>query len=77
MVFLQKVRFCNFIRNNPRLFSACQRKKIVIAVASFMNFDFKLIDLVMREAFCKLKKARKYFFNLVNLFYNHKMLEYF
>ena len=43
----------------------------------FMNFDFKLIDLVMREAFCKLKKARKYFFNLVNLFYNHKMLENF
>ncbi len=36
MAFLQKVSFCNFIRNNPWLFSACQRKKIVIAVASFI-----------------------------------------
>ena len=34
MTFLQKVSFCKFIRNNPRLFSAYQRKKIVIAVAS-------------------------------------------
>jgi len=34
MVFLQKVSFCNFIRNNPSLFSAWRRKKIVIAVAS-------------------------------------------
>jgi cholesterol transport system auxiliary component len=32
MAFLQKVSFCNFIRNNPGLFSACWRKKIVIAV---------------------------------------------
>ena len=32
--FLQKVSFCKFIRNNPRLFSAYRRKKIVIAVAS-------------------------------------------
>ena len=36
MAFLQKVSFCNFIRNNPRLFSACRQKKIVIAVASFI-----------------------------------------
>ena len=34
MAFLQKVSFCNFIRNNPSLFSAWRRKKIVIAVAS-------------------------------------------
>ena len=32
--FLQKDSFCTFIRNNPRLFSAYRRKKIVIAVAS-------------------------------------------
>ena len=32
--FLQKDSFCKFIRNNPRLFSAYRRKKIVIAVAS-------------------------------------------
>ncbi len=32
MAFLQKVSFCNFIRNNPGLFSACRWKKIVIAV---------------------------------------------
>ncbi len=36
MTFLQKVSFCKFIRNNPRLFSAYRRKKIVIAVASFI-----------------------------------------
>ena len=32
--FLQRVSCCKFIRNNPRLFSAYRRKKIVIAVAS-------------------------------------------
>jgi len=45
MAFLQKVSFCNFIRNNPRLFSACRRKKIVIAVASLnknnKNYNLK------------------------------------
>ncbi len=46
MAFLQKVSFCNFIRNNPRLFSACQRKKIVITVASLIfknNNPFLLV----------------------------------
>jgi hypothetical protein len=36
LAFLQKVSFCNFIRHNPRLFFACQRKELVIAVASFL-----------------------------------------
>ena len=36
MAFLQKVSFYNFIRNNPWLFSACQRKKIVFAVVSII-----------------------------------------
>jgi hypothetical protein len=34
MTFLQKVSFCKFIRNNPRLFSAYRGKKIVITVAT-------------------------------------------
>ena len=34
-MFLQKVSFCKFIRNNPRLFSAYRQKKIVIAVSSY------------------------------------------
>jgi hypothetical protein len=38
MVFLQKVSFCNFIRNNLRLFSICWRKKIVIELSSFIYF---------------------------------------
>ena len=41
MAFLQKVSFCNLIRNNPRLFSGCRRKKIVLAVASLF-FGFSL-----------------------------------
>ena len=45
MEFLQKVSFCNSIRNNPRLFSACRQKKIVIAVASFI-FLFKYSDIL-------------------------------
>jgi len=45
MAFLQKVSFCNFIRNNPRLFFTCQRKKIVIAVASFI-FLFIYSDIL-------------------------------
>ncbi len=36
MVFLQKVSFCNFTRNNLWLFSACRLKKIVITVASYI-----------------------------------------
>jgi len=36
MTLLQKVSFCKFIRNNPRLFFAYRRKKIVIAVASLI-----------------------------------------
>jgi len=32
MTLLQKVSFCNSIRNNPWLFSAYRRKKIVIPV---------------------------------------------
>ena len=43
MVFLQKVSFCNLIRNNPWLFPACRRKKIVITVTSYINnFNLKL-----------------------------------
>ena len=38
MAFLQKVSFCNLIRTNPCLFSACRRKKVVITVASFIIF---------------------------------------
>jgi hypothetical protein len=36
MEFLQKVSFCNFIRNNPWLFSACWRKKVGTAVTSYI-----------------------------------------
>jgi hypothetical protein len=36
MDFLQKVSFCNFIRNNPWLFSSCWRKKVGIAVTSYI-----------------------------------------
>jgi hypothetical protein len=42
MAFLQKFSFYNFIRNNPRLFSACRWKKIVIAVASNISLLFIL-----------------------------------
>jgi len=42
MAFLQKVSLWNFIRNNPRLFSACRRKKIVITVASFIIINFRI-----------------------------------
>ena len=38
MAFLQKVSFCNLIRTNPCLFSACRRKKVVITVASLIIF---------------------------------------
>ena len=38
MAFLQKVCYCNFNHNNPMLFSVCRRKKIVIAVGSFIAF---------------------------------------
>jgi len=37
--FLTKVSFCNFIHNNPRLFSFCRPKKIVIAIASYIIFN--------------------------------------
>jgi hypothetical protein len=47
MAFLQKVSFCNFIRNNPRLFSACRRKKIVIAVASLIR---SYVDLNLKTS---------------------------
>jgi hypothetical protein len=36
IAFLQKVSFCNFIHKKPTLFSACPRKKVVIAVASLI-----------------------------------------
>jgi len=42
MTFLQKVSFCKFIRNNPRLFSAYRWKKIEIAVASIIFLYYKL-----------------------------------
>jgi hypothetical protein len=38
MAFLQKVSFCNLIRTNPCLFSACRRKKVVIAIVSLIIF---------------------------------------
>ena len=39
MAFLQKVSFCKITSKNTGLFSACRRKKIVFAVASFINFS--------------------------------------
>lgn len=36
MVLLKKVSFCNLTCNTPRLFSAYQQKKIVLAVTSFI-----------------------------------------
>jgi hypothetical protein len=41
MTLLQKASFCNFIRNNPWLFSACRRKKIVIPVVPYIKFFFQ------------------------------------
>ncbi len=52
MAFLQKVSFCNFICNNPWLFSACRRKKIVIAVASFI---YKILYIKIINLFLALK----------------------
>jgi N-acetylmuramoyl-L-alanine amidase len=58
MAFLQKVSFCNFISNNPWLLSACRRKKIVIAFASFIihlsffllsNLQIKSEDIIFLE----------------------------
>ncbi len=60
MAFLQKVSFCNFIRNNPRLFSACRRKKIIIAVASQINKSF--------YAFLNLQLQRIHVVVLTNIF---------
>jgi poly-gamma-glutamate capsule biosynthesis protein CapA/YwtB (metallophosphatase superfamily) len=40
MAFLQKVSFCNLIRNNPWLYPACRRKKIVILFASLIYLNF-------------------------------------
>ncbi len=45
MAFLQKVSFCNFTRNNPRLFSTYLRKRIVVTVAAFI-FLFIYSDLL-------------------------------
>lgn len=40
ILFLTKFSFCNFIRNNPGLISTCQRKKIDIAIVSYIFFIF-------------------------------------
>jgi hypothetical protein len=61
MAFLQKVSFCNFIRNNPWLFSACQRKKIVIVVASLISFLFLLNCATIKEAIdCERYRDKDY-----------------
>jgi hypothetical protein len=50
LVFPQKVSFCNFIRNNPKLFSICWRKKIVIELSSFILLFYVLFfDLNAKE----------------------------
>jgi len=48
--FLQNVTFCNFIRSNPRLFSACWRKKLAIGVVPFFIYTtFSLIGCSVQE----------------------------
>ena len=72
MAFLQKVSFCNFILNNPRLFSACRREKIVFAVASGIllfvsggvplyseSFRFQEGDILFQEIRNSTSKAVK------------------
>jgi len=50
IAFLQKVSFCNFICNNPRLLSTCWRKKIAIGVGSFIFYIFfSLIGCSVQE----------------------------
>jgi hypothetical protein len=56
IAFLQKVSFSNLIRNNPRPFSACQRKKIVIAVASYIFFFISLFSIDAKPIFARYYK---------------------
>ena len=44
MAFLQKVSFCKITSKNTGLFSACRRKKIVFAVASYISFLTTYLD---------------------------------
>ena len=56
IAFLQKVSFSKFIRNNPRLFSAYWRKKIVIAVASYIFFFISLFSIDAKPIFARYYK---------------------
>jgi hypothetical protein len=56
IAFLQKVSFSKFIRNNPRPFSAFQRKKIVIAVASYIFFFISLFSIDAKPIFARYYK---------------------
>jgi protein SCO1 len=59
LVLQQKVSFCKFIRNESRFFLACQRKKIVIPVSSFIDkliikdiFHYFIIILLLFSYSC-------------------------
>jgi len=56
IAFLQKVSFSNLNRNNTRPFSACRRKKIVIAVASYIFFFISLFSIDAKPIFARYYK---------------------